>query len=48
MALFTPYGNRWCTVIHMGSLNADPTFIVIMMKLQIEWYMLSNKCGLKK
>ena len=35
LALFTPDGNQLWKVIPMGSLNADPTLLAMMMKLQM-------------
>ena len=37
LAFLTPDGKRWWKVMHMGALNADPKFVAIMMKLQMEW-----------
>ena len=31
----------------MGAINAAPTFVAIMMKLQMEWGTLSKERGLK-
>ena len=33
--------------MHMGALNAAPTFVAMMMKLQMEWDILSKERGLK-
>ena len=33
--------------MHMGALNAAPTFVAMMMKLQMEWDTLSKERGLK-
>ena len=32
----------------MGSLNSSTTFVVTMMKLQMEWYEIAKECGFKK
>ena len=31
----------------MGALNADPTFVAMVMKLQMEWYTLAKQRGFK-
>ena len=31
----------------MGSLNTDPKFVAMMMKLKMEWDTLAKECGLK-
>ena len=37
LAFFTPDGKwRW-KVLPMGSLNSDPTFVAMMMKIQMKW-----------
>ena len=36
LAFFTPDVNRRWKVMPMGDLNADPTFLAIMMKLHME------------
>ena len=47
LTLFTPDGKRWWKVIPMGDLNAAPTFVLNVMKLQMKWDTLDNKRGLK-
>ena len=47
LALFTPDGNRQWKVMPMGDLNAAPTFVVMMMKVQMNWDTLARECGLK-
>ena len=45
LAFFTPDGKRRWKVMPMGYLNADPTFLSIMMKLYMEWDTLSKERG---
>ena len=46
MALLAPDRKwRW-KVMHMGSLNAAPKFLEIMMKPKIELDALAKKCGM--
>ena len=33
LALFSPDGKIWRKLMPMGALNADPTFVAIMVKL---------------
>ena len=47
LALFYPDGKRLRKVMPMGDLNADPSFVAMMMKLQIEWDKLVKESGLK-
>ena len=37
LALFTPEGKRQWKVMSMGALNAAPTFVAIMMNMQMGW-----------
>ena len=47
LAFFTPNGKiRWKSM-PMGALNAYPTFVAIVMKLQMEWDTLATEHGLK-
>ena len=46
LAFFTPDGKwRW-KVLPMGSLNSDPTFVAMMMKIQMKWDTLVKEHGL--
>ena len=46
LAFFTPDGKwRW-KVLPMGSLNSDPTFVAMMMKIQMKWDTLVKERGL--
>ena len=47
LALFIPDGNWWCRVMPMGDLNVASTFVVMMMKLKMEWDTLAEEFGLK-
>ena len=47
LTLFTPYINQQWKVMPMGDLNAAPTFVLNVMKLQMKWDTLDNKRGLK-
>ena len=31
----------------MGDLNANPEFVSMIMKLQVEWYILFKECRMK-
>ena len=42
LEFFTPYRKRQWKVFPMGDLNADPTFVEIIIKLQMEWNTLSK------
>ena len=47
LAFFTPDGKRRCKVMPIGDLNADPTFVAITTKIQLEWDTLSKQRVLK-
>ena len=47
MEFFTLDGNQWCKVMPTGDLNSAPTFVAMMMKLQMEWDTLAEQRGLK-
>ena len=47
LALFTRDGKWWRKVTPIGSLNTVPTFVAVMMKLDMEWETLSKERGLK-
>ena len=47
LAFFALDGKQRWKVMHMGSLNADPKFVAMMMKLQMKWYTLAKESGLK-
>ena len=47
LKLFTPDGKRRWKVITIGELNAAPTFVAMIMKLQMEWETLAKERGLK-
>ena len=47
LELFAPNRKKRQKVMHMGPLNAAPTFVATMMKLRMEWYTLSKECFLK-
>ena len=39
-------GNRWWKLMPIGALDAAPTFLANIMKLQMEWNTLAKECGL--
>ena len=47
LIFFTLEGKQWWKVMLMGDLNASPTFVAMMMKLENEWYLQSKERGLK-
>ena len=47
LEFFTPDGKRRCKVMSMGDLNAAPTFVAMVIKLQKEWNTLAKERGLK-
>ena len=47
LELFAPNGKRQCKVIPMGALNAAPTFVAMMMKLQMKWDTLAKDREIK-
>ena len=47
LALFVLDRKIRCKMMHMGDLGLDPTFIAMMMKLQMEWDTLAKECGLE-
>ena len=42
LALFAPDGKRKCKVMPMGDLNSAPTFVEMVMKLQMKWDTLAK------
>ena len=47
LEFFAPNGKRRWKVMHMGDLNTDPTFLAMIMKLQMEWDTLAKERCLK-
>ena len=47
LALFTLYRKQQSEAMPMGDIHADPTFLVISMKLQMGWETLAKERGLK-
>ena len=45
LELLTPDGKRRWKVMHMGDLNAAPTYVAMMMKLRMEWDTLAKERG---
>ena len=42
LSFFTRYGNQRGKLIPMWALNVAPTFVVMVMKLKMEWYTLAK------
>ena len=42
MEIFIPNGKLWWNVIPIGALSSDPTFVAIMVYLQILWDTLAK------